>query len=175
MKKLISIAAAAIVAAALWIPYAGAHATVNLLLGQSTTASTATWFLRVPNERTNKSTFKVTMKVPVEAQASIAVRQTPGWTVTLTRQDTGQKDGTGNPIYNITAVTWQAQKGNLIYPGMYQSFEFRFKAPSTPASLCFPVDQVYNGQAKGMLTETVSWSGPSTSATPASCVNITAT
>ena len=175
MKKLISLVAAALAVGALWAPFAGAHATVNLLLGQSLTSATATWFLRVPNERPNKSTFKVTMTVPAEAQSSIAVRQTPGWTVTLNRQDTGQKDGSGNPIYNITAVTWQAPKGNLIQPGMYQSFEFRFKAPPTPASLCFPTDQVYNGAAKGMAAETVSWSGPPTSATPASCVNITAT
>ena len=174
VKKLLSLGLAAIAACALWVPYAGAHATVNLLLGQSLTSATATWFLRVPNERPNKSTFKVTMSVPPEAQSSIAVRQMPGWTTTLTRQDTGQKDGDGNPIYNITAITWQAQKGNLIQPGMYQSFEFRFKAPPTPASLCFPTVQVYNGAAKSMATETVNWTGPAGSATPASCVNITA-
>ncbi len=174
MKKLISFAAAVAAVATVWAPLAGAHATVNLMLGQPLTASTATWFLRVPNERPNKSTFKVTMSVPAAIQQSISVRQAPGWTVTLTREDTGQKDGEGVPIYNVTKVTWQAQKGNLIYPGMYGAFEFRFRAPSTPGQLCFAVDQVYNGSAKGMAAETVSWSGPSGSATPASCVNITA-
>ena len=174
MKKLIAIAAVALTVATAWAPFAGAHATVNLLLGQSTTAATATWFLRVPNERVGKSTYKVTMSVPTEAQASIVVAQTPGWTTTFTRVDTGQKDGSGYPIYNISKVSWQAQKGNLIVPGMYGNFQFRFKAPSTPGSLCFSIDQVYNGAAKGMASETVSWSGPSGSATPASCVNITA-
>jgi uncharacterized protein YcnI len=173
MKKLM-VAAAALALAAVTAPFAGAHATVNLLLGQSTTASTATWFLRVPNERSNKSTFKVTMSVPDAIQQSISVRQAPGWKVTLTRQDTGQKDGEGNPIYNTTAVTWQALKDNLIYPGMYGSFEFRFKAPSTPQQLCFPTDQYYNGAAKSMAQEVVHWTGPSTASTPASCVNITA-
>jgi uncharacterized protein YcnI len=174
VKKLISLAAVVAVVAIVWVPLAGAHATVNLLLGQPLTASTATWFLRVPNERPNKSTFKVTMTVPAAIQQSISVRQTPGWTVALTRQDTGQKDGEGYPIYNVTKVTWQAQKGNLIYPGMYGAFEFRFRAPSTSGQLCFPVDQVYNGAAKGMAAEIVSWSGPAGSATPASCVSITA-
>ena len=151
MKKLIA-AAAALALAAVSAPFAGAHATVNLLLGQSTTASTATWFLRVPNERPNKSTFKVTLTVPAALQQTISVRQTPGWTTTFTRQDTGQKDGEGNPIYNTTKVTWQAQKGNLIAPGMYGAFEFRFRAPSTPGQLCFAIDQVYNGAAKSMAS-----------------------
>jgi uncharacterized protein YcnI len=133
-KQLFAALAAATVTAAIYAPFAGAHATANLLLGQPTAASTATWFLRVPNERPNKSTFKVTMNVPTAIQQSISVRQTPGWKMTFTRQDTGQKDGEGNAIYNTTQVTWQASKGNLIAPGMYQSFEFRFKAPSTPTS-----------------------------------------
>ena len=173
MRKLVSIAAA-VAAAAISVPVAGAHATVNLLLGQATTASTATWFLRVPNERPNKSTFRVTMAVPAAIQQSISVRQAPGWKVTFTRQDTGQKDGEGNAISNTTKVTWQALPGNLIYPGMYAAFEFRFKAPSTPGQLCFAIDQVYNGAAKGMATETVSWSGAPDSKTPASCVTIAA-
>jgi uncharacterized protein YcnI len=174
MNKLLSIAAAGLLVAAVWAPFAGAHATVNLLLGQPLTASTATWFLRVPNERPNKSTFKVTMNVPAAIQQSISARQIPGWTTTFTKQDTGQKDGEGNPIYNTTQITWRALKGNLISPSMYGSFEFRFKAPSTPTSLCFPIDQVYNGAAKGMASETVSWSGAAGTPTPASCVNITA-
>jgi uncharacterized protein YcnI len=173
MKKLLSVAAVMVVAA-VSVPFAGAHATVNLLLGQSVTASTATWFLRVPNERPNKSTFKVTLTVPTAIQQSISVRQTPGWKVTFVRQDTGQKDGEGYAIYNTTKVTWQAQKDNLIQPGMYGAFEFRFRAPSTPQQLCFAIDQTYNGAAKSMAPETVSWSGPSGSATPASCVNIAA-
>jgi uncharacterized protein YcnI len=173
MRKLVSIVAV-VAAAVICVPFAGAHATVNLLLGQATTASTATWFLRVPNERPNKSTFRVTMSVPTAIQQSISVRQAPGWKVVFTRQDTGQKDGEGNTIYNTTKVTWQALPGNLVYPGMYGAFEFRFKAPSAPTQLCFPVDQVYNGSAKGTATETVSWSGASDSKTPASCVNITA-
>jgi uncharacterized protein YcnI len=173
MKKLISVAAAASLAAVA-APYAGAHATVNLLLGQPLTAATATWFLRVPNERPNKSTYKVTMSVPAPVQQTISILQTPGWKVTLTKQDTGQKDGEGNAISNITQVTWQALKGNLVQPAMYRSFEFRFKAPSAPTSLCFAVDQVYNGAAKGMQAETVSWSGAAGTATPASCVTIAA-
>jgi uncharacterized protein YcnI len=177
MKKLIAAATvltAAAAIAAISAPFAGAHATVNLLLGQSTTASTATWFLRVPNERPNKSTFKVTMSVPDAIQQSISVRQTPGWKVTFTRTDTGQKDGEGNTIYNTTKVTWRATTGNLIYPGTYGAFEFRFKAPSTPQQLCFPTDQYYNGAAKSMAQEVVHWTGPSTASTPASCVTITA-
>jgi uncharacterized protein YcnI len=173
MRRLVSIAAA-LAAAAVVVPFAGAHATVNLLAGQAATASTATWFLRVPNERPSKSTFRVSMSVPTAIQQSFSVRQAPGWKVTFTRQDTGQKDGEGNAIANTTKVTWQALPGNLIYPGMYAAFEFRFKAPSTPGQLCFSIDQIYNGAAKGMATETVSWLGAPDSRTPASCVAIAA-
>jgi uncharacterized protein YcnI len=174
MKKLV---VAGLISAffAVWTPLAFAHATVNLLIGNTLTASTATWFLRVPNERPNKSTYKVVMSVPTDIQGSISVKQTPGWNLSLTRVPTGQTDGAGLPIYNITQVTWRAQPGNLIVPGTYTSFEFRFRNPSTPEQLCFPTDQFYNGTARGVAGELVSWSGPSTSATPASCVSITST
>jgi uncharacterized protein YcnI len=174
MKKLITTAAVAAAVATVWAPFAGAHAIVILLTGRPVTATYATWHLRVPNERTNKSTFKVTMTVPPEIQSSFIVRRAPGWKVSFTRVDTGQKDGEGVPIYKTTKVIWTALKGELIFPGMYESFEFRFKAPTTPASLCFAIDQIYNGTKKGMPNETVSWSGPPTSSTPASCVAITA-
>ncbi len=175
MKKFLVLAAvAATVAAVVVVPQAGAHATVTLMLpqGKSLTAASGTYVLRVPNERSNKSTYKVIMTVPDAVQQGISVRGTPDWDVTLDRVDTGQKNASGDPIMKTTKITWRAKPGNLIKPGMYGVFEFRFSNPATPMSLCFSVDQLYNGSAKGVPAETVSWSGAPGTATPASCVAI---
>jgi hypothetical protein len=62
-------------------------------------------------------------------------------------------------------------------PGFYAEVYFRFTNPITPTRLCFPVQQVYGGKmdtrglAKGK-GEIVLWTGDSSSATPASCVDV---
>ena len=75
----------------------------------------------------------------------------------------------------VAKVTWQARSADdQIHPGEYGIFEVRFTNPATAQQLCFAIDQVYNGSAKGVAPETVSWSGAAGTATPASCVNIVA-
>ena len=167
------LAATALAAAAVVTPLAFGHATLTLILPvpgtQPLANATDTWFLRVPNERYGKSTWKVVMTVPSVAQSSITLRPTPGWKTTLGLKDTGTKDGDGNPIQLIESITWQALKGNLIGPGkaFYGGFEFRFRNPATAGPVCFPVDQYYNGQTKGAPVEIVQWNGANTP-----CVNV---
>ena len=71
-------------------------------------------------------------------------------------------------------ITWRSKPGNLIRPGFYGEFQFRLRNPATPQRVCYSVDQWYNAKAKGGKSELVSWSGDSTSATPASCVDVVA-
>jgi len=173
-KKLILSAAVVAVVAAVAAPLGSGHAVVSAIQpqGKLLTAQTTTYVLRVPNEKAAQSTFKVIMTVPDAVQTAISVRTMADWDITLDRVDTGQKNASGEPIYAIKHITWRSAKGKMIKPGFYSLFEFRFRNPSTPQSLCFATDQWYNGPAKGTPAELVSWSGAANTATPASCINI---
>ena len=168
MKKKIALSlGAAAAVAAIAAPLAVGHASVSLLQpqGSALAGKSGTWILRVPNERDSRSTFKVTLNVPTAIQSSVSVRQSSQWAMTVV------KDATAG----IFQVTWKAKTADdQIRPGQYGVFEFRFKNPATAQSLCFSVDQVYNGSAKGVASEIVSWSGAPGTATPASCVAIVA-
>jgi len=166
MKKIALSLAAAAAVAAVAAPLAIGHATVSLLQpqGSALTGKSGTWILRVPNERDNRSTFKVTLNVPTAIQSSVSVRQSSQWTASIVKGASG-----------VSQVTWKAKTADdQIHPGEYGVFEFRFTNPATAQSLCFSIDQVYNGSAKGVSAETVSWSGAPGTATPASCVAIVA-
>jgi uncharacterized protein YcnI len=177
MKKLIPLALAA-VAAAVATPFASGHATVSLMQpqGRALTAASVTYILRVPTERAAQSTYSITLNVPEAVQASFSVKAMSDWTITLKRRDTGQKNASGDPVMVTEQVTWRAKKGAnaIIRPGMYGEFQFRMRNPATPQRLCFSIDQWYNAKSKGGKSERVSWSGPSDSATPASCLDIVA-
>jgi uncharacterized protein YcnI len=160
-------------------PLAFGHATVSPYSpqGAALTGARTAYVLRVPNERADRATTKVTMTVPVEVRTAISVLTMPGWNIKLTRVDTGQKTSEGAPVMATTQVTWTSKKGNEIMPGFYTELFFRFQNPLTPARLCFPTLQYYAGKlnAKGKAKgagELVSWTGPADSATPASCVSI---
>jgi uncharacterized protein YcnI len=165
--------------AVLAVPAASAHAVVSPYMpqGSALTGARTAYILRVPNERANRATFKVTMNVPTAVQTAISVLAMPGWNIKLTRVDTGQKAADGSPIMATTSITWAAKKGMQIMPGFYTELFFRFQNPLTPTRLCFPTLQYYGGtlNAKGLAKgagELVSWTGDASSATPASCVDI---
>jgi uncharacterized protein YcnI len=165
--------------AMLAVPAASAHAVVSPYMpqGSALTGARTAYVLRVPNERTNRATYKVTMNVPQAVQTAISVLYMPGWNIKLTRVDTGARTAEGAPIMATTSVTWTAKKGMQIMPGFYTELFFRFQNPLTPTKLCFPTLQYYGGtlNAKGLAKgagELVSWTGDASSATPASCVDI---
>ena len=169
MKKKLALTLAALGAvAAVAAPLASGHATVSLLQpqGSALTGKSGTWIVRVPNERKDRSTWKVVLSVPDAVQGSISVRQSSQWKVKIDRNAAG----TG-----IARVTWQARTADdQIHDGQYGIFEVRFTSPATAQQLCFSIDQWYNGSAKGVAPELVSWSGAAGTATPASCVSIVA-
>ena len=164
------------VGAAFAAPAATSHATVSLLQpqGKALTAASVTYILRVPNEKAAQSTYSVIMTVPEAVQQSISVKQMADWTITLQRKDTGQKNAAGEAIMATEKITWRSKPGSLIRPGFYGEFQFRLRNPATPQRVCYSIDQWYNAKAKGGKSELVSWSGVSTSATPASCVDVVA-
>ncbi len=72
-------------------------------------------------------------------------------------------------------MTWIAKdKGNRIEPGFYGEWSFRMQNPATPQRLCFPMDQWYTKKTADGKPELVKWSGDSSSATPASCIDVVA-
>jgi uncharacterized protein YcnI len=165
-----------VVGAAFAAPAATSHATVSLLQpqGRAITAASVTYILRVPNEKAAQSTYSVSMTVPEAVQESISVKQMADWTITLQRRDTGQKNAAGEAIMATQKITWRAKPGNLIRPGFYGEFQFRLRNPASPQRVCYSIDQWYNARRQGGKPQLVSWSGASTSATPASCVDVVA-
>jgi hypothetical protein len=176
-KKAIAAAAALTATAVVVVPLASGHATVSLLQpqGKALTSARVAYVVRAPNERAKQATFQLTMHVPEAAQTSISVKQTPDWAVVLKRRATGEVDAEGNPRYAIERVTWIAKdKGNRIEPGFYGEWSFRMQNPATPQRLCFPMDQWYTKKTADGKPELVKWSGDSSSATPASCIDVVA-
>ena len=90
------------------------------------------------------------------------------------RQAVHQKNAAGEAIMATQKITWRAKPGNLIRPGFYGEFQFRLRNPATPQRVCYSIDQWYNARRQGGKPQLVSWSGASTSATPASCVDVVA-
>jgi uncharacterized protein YcnI len=178
MKKAIvalSIAAAAV--ALSLTPLASGHATVSLLQpqGKALTASRVAIVLRAPNERATTSTFQMAMNVPEAVQRTISVKAMSDWKIVLKRRDTGEKNAEGSPIMVTEKVTWIAKDPEFrIDPGFYGEWYFRVQLPTSAQRLCFSIDQWYNKATKNGKPEKVSWSGPSSSATPASCIDVVA-
>jgi uncharacterized protein YcnI len=174
-KKLLAfgIAAAALLALT---PLASGHATVSLLQpqGKSLTAARVSMLLRVPNEKASQNTFDVVMSVPEAVQRTISVKRSSDYTVLLTRVDTGEKNAEGTPIMATTKVRWIAKPDTQIKPGFYDEFYFRVQNPVSPTRMCFPVDQWYTKKDNGGKPEVVRWNGDSSSATPASCIDVVA-
>jgi Domain of unkown function (DUF1775) len=170
----------AIVAVCGAIPAAAfGHATVSPSnpQGKALAGARQEYVLRVPNERADRATLSFTMAVPDAVQTGISVLMMPGWTIKLDRVDTGQKNTNGEAIMATRSITWTAQKGYWIMPGFYGGVYFRFQNPITPTRLCFPTLQRYGGKmnAKGKASgpgELVSWTGDSSSPTPASCLDV---
>jgi uncharacterized protein YcnI len=167
-------AALAVLAGLVLTPMATGHATVSLLQpqGKALTASRVALILRVPNEKTAQNTFDVIMNVPPAIQQTISVKRNADYTIVLTKVDTGQKNAEGAPILAVTKVRWVAKPDTQIKPGFYDEFYFRAQLPATPQKLCFPVDQWYTKKDASSKPEAVHWTGDSTSATPASCLDV---
>ena len=177
-KKTTALAIAGALAAAAALPgAASAHTTISALQPQGTplTSARTTYVVRSPNETPKQNTWRIVMLVPTPIQPLISVKHTSDWRIKIKKVATGQKDSEGNAINNITAVTWTAKTtGDEIAPSEFGEWLVRFQNPATSGQQCFGFLQYYRNAKTGSRAkpEVVSWTGSSTSETPASCITI---
>jgi periplasmic copper chaperone A len=155
----------AVAAAALALaPAAGAHVTLNPPEWEAD--GFARFAVRVPNERDNADTTRVTLKFP-EQILSASFQPIEGWkrTVKMARLDE-PIDVEGEQVTErIDTVTWS---GGRIRPGEFQEFGVSFRTPAEPGTeLAFPSVQRYSNG------EVVRWIGPPDAEQPAPRVSLT--
>lgn len=124
--------------------------------------------LRVPNERDDASTTKVTVRFPEEI-VSASFQNVPGWkrTVRMAKLDQPIEEEGEDPITErIATVTWS---GGRIRPGEFEEFGISTQMPDKAgSSVAFPALQHYSGG------EVVRWIGPEDADEPAPRVELTA-
>jgi uncharacterized protein YcnI len=133
-------------------PAAGAHVTINPPEWEA--AGFARFAVRVPNERDNANTTKVTVQFP-ESVISASFMPAPGWqrTIRMARLAEPIEEEGEEPITErIASVTWS---GGTIRPGEFMEFGVSFQVPETPGEeLLFPSLQTYSSG------ELVRWIAP---------------
>jgi hypothetical protein len=176
--KTVALAVAGALTLAVALPgVAAAHTTISALQPQGSplTSARTTYVVRSPNETPKQNTWKIVMLVPTPIQPLISVKHTSDWRIRIKKVATSQKDSEGNPISNITAVVWTARtKADEIAPSEFGEWLVRFQNPATAGQQCFGFLQYYRNEKTGSRKkpEVVSWTGSSTSETPASCITI---
>jgi periplasmic copper chaperone A len=144
---------------------AAAHVTLNP--GEWEAGGFARFAVRVPNERDNADTTRVTMQFP-ESVISASFQRVPGWKRTIKMAQLDEPvDVFGEQVTErIATVTWS---GGSIAPGEFQEFGVSFQIPDTPGEdLVFPTLQTYSNG------EVVRWIGPPDADTPAPIVAVLA-
>jgi periplasmic copper chaperone A len=158
--------AACIVLGALAVPAtADAHVTLNP--GEWEAGGFARFSVRVPNERDNADTTRVTVQFP-ENVISASFQPVEGWkrTVTMERLDEPIEEEGEDPITErLATVTWS---GGRIRPGEFQEFGISFQVPEDAVgeALAFPSIQRYSNG------EVVRWIGPEDADEPAPRVEV---
>lgn len=150
--------------AAVAVPAAGAHVTVNPR--EVPAGSFARFDVRVPNERPNADTVKLTIQIP-EGLEFVSFLPKPGWkrTVETEKLDEPVTNDEGETITErIASVTWE---GGRIAPGEFDEFGLSAKVPEAAGTeLVFPAVQTYSNG------EVVRWIGPADADEPASRVTL---
>jgi periplasmic copper chaperone A len=164
--------AALTAAAALTLPAAaGAHVTVQP--GSVPAGSFTKVDVRVPNERDNRGTVKVVLKLP-DGFHFLSYQKVPGWRVRLYKEklDTPVDLGGFSVDEQYTRVVWRARKPrrDRIAPGQFQDFPLSLRTPDgAPGTvISFRALQTYQGG------EVVKWVGPPTADAPAPRITLTA-
>jgi uncharacterized protein YcnI len=155
---------AALVATLVVAPVAAAHVTINPREWEA--GGFARFAVRVPTERDNASTTKITMKFP-EQILSASFQPVEGWkrTVKMVQLDEPIEVEGEEVTEKIDTVTWT---GGRIRPGEFQEFGVSFRTPEEPGTeLAFPSVQTYSNG------EVVRWIGPADADSPAPVVAIT--
>lgn len=143
VKALAVGSAAALTVFAVAVP-ASAHVSANPESAEQGSFTKVSF--RVPNEEEKAVTTKVEIDMPLDHPiASVSVRPTPGWTVSVVRgklpKPITSDDGTVTEA--VTKVTWS--KGS-IKPGEFQEFELSMgPLPTDTDTLSFKAIQTYSG------------------------------
>jgi periplasmic copper chaperone A len=159
-------ATACVVLGALAVPAtADAHVTINPREWEA--GGFARFAVRVPNERDDADTTRVTMQLP-ETVVSASFQPVEGWkrTVEMERLDEPIEEEGEEPITErLATVTWS---GGRIRPGEFQEFGVSFQVPEDAVgeSLAFPAVQRYSNG------EVVRWIGPEDADEPAPLVEV---
>jgi uncharacterized protein YcnI len=155
---------AALLATLVLAPAASAHVTLNPPEWEA--GGFARFAIRVPNERDNADTTRVTVKFP-EQVLSASFQPIEGWrrTVKMARLDQPIEEEGERITERIDTVTWS---GGRIRPGEFQEFGVSFQVPEVDpeTELAFPSLQRYSNG------EVVRWIGPADADEPAPIVAV---
>lgn len=158
-------AALALVSAALLPATAAAH--VSVVPKTAPAGAYTVLDVRVPNERDDKPTTSVDLKLPPGFVAA-SFEPVPGWEVRVIRERLSTPIETENgPISEqVSRIVWS---GGEIPPGAFQDFPISVQIPERVGSeLSFKALQTYAGG------EVVRWIGAADSDTPAAQVEVVA-
>ena len=161
-RAILAATAATAVTAAL-APAAAAHVTVNP--PESEAESFSRFAIRVPTERPDASTTKVTVKIP-EGVFFVSFQPKPGWKRTVKMAKLDQPvDVLGDEVSErVDTVTWS---GGTIRPGEFDEFGMSARMPEEVGKeLVFPAVQTYSSG------EVVRWIGPPDAEQPAPRVKL---
>ena len=128
--------------------------------------------VRVPNERDDKGTVKVDLKLP-PGFLTASYESVPGWTVKVTKEKLAKpvKVEGFDVTEQVGRITWTGDgKQGVIGPGQFRDFGLSVAMPKgKPGSkLTFKALQTYEGG------EVVRWIGPEDGDEPAPTVTLTA-
>ena len=98
--------------------------------------------VRVPNERDNKGTTKVDVRLP-DGIYSLSYKKVPGWKIKVTKRklDTPVEPRRASPSTSATrASSFTARKSGIIRPGQFEEFPLSVRVPDGDAGdvLLFP-------------------------------------
>lgn len=163
---------ALVATAALALPTA-ASAHVTLQPNEAVSGSFSKMDVRVPNERDNKGTIKVDVRLP-DGLYFLSYQKVPGWKVRVYKEKLDQPVDLGGFSVDerYTRVVWRARKPkrDRIAPGQFQDFPLSVRVPNGDAGsqLVFRAFQTYQGG------ERVAWTGAPDSDAPAPRVTLLA-
>jgi periplasmic copper chaperone A len=162
MKRRHTLLSAVAIALAVAAP-AAAHVTLN---PDAVPADSFSRFaIRVPTERENASTTKVTIRLP-RGLFFVSFQPKPGWkrSVTMEKLDPPAEVFGEMVTERVASVTWE---GGKIAPGEFDEFGLSAKVPNAPGTkLTFPSVQTYSNG------EIVRWIGPPDADEPAPQVTL---
>ena len=147
---------------------AGAH--ITLQPRQAVAGSFSKMDVRVPNERDDKGTMKVDVRLPGGVYF-LSYQKVPGWKATIYKRSLASPVDLGGFSVDerYTRVVWTARhRRHRIAPGQFQDFPLSVRVPDGAAGsqLVFRAHQTYQGGEK------VHWTGGPNADTPAPRVTL---